>query len=91
MTIWSILVAQIFDMSDIAIRELVFQDQEAILRSILSASDYGVMLTDLDHVTIACNKKFGELFGVDIESVVHSDVLGVRHMVQKLIPDRASS
>jgi len=74
-------------MSDIAIRELVFQDQEAILRSILSASDYGVMLTDLDHVTIACNKKFGELFGVDIVSVVHSDVLGVRHMVEKLIPD----
>lgn len=66
---------------------MVSGDQEALLRAILSATEYGIMLTDLDHVTIACNRRFGEIFGVDIQSVVHSDVLEVRHMVEKLIPD----
>ena len=74
-------------MTDLAFRNFVFQDQEAILRSILSASDYGVMFTDLNHVTIACNRRFGEIFGIDIDSVVVSDVEEVRKMVEPLIPD----
>lgn len=77
-------------MPDIAIRKIVLQDHEAVLRSILSASDYGVLLTDLGHVTIACNRKFGEIFGVDIDKVVHSEVQEVRRMVESLIPDLES-
>lgn len=74
-------------MQDIAIRPLVAKDREALLRTILSSSDYGVMLTDLDHVTIALNGKFGEIFGIDIHQAVHSGVLEVRGMVAGLIPD----
>jgi len=71
----------------IAVRPFVGDDQTAVLTAILSATDYGVMLTDLDHTTIACNRRFGEIFDVDIERVVHSDSREVRRMVQRLIPD----
>lgn len=74
-------------MSNLAIRPMDSEDQDALLRAILSATDYGVMLTDLDHVTIACNRRFGEIFSVDIDSVVHSTAAEVRQMVAPLIAD----
>lgn len=63
------------------------QAQASLIRAILSATDHGVMLTDLNHVTFACNRRFGEIFGVDIESVVHSTASEVREMVAPLIAD----
>lgn len=71
----------------VAIRPLVAKDREALLRTMLSSADYGVMLTDLDHVTIAANETFGKIFDVDIHDIVHSDVLSVRERVAHLIPD----
>lgn len=73
--------------SDIAIRQVIGKDHEAILMAILNASEYGVLLTDLDHVAIACNSRFGEIFDVDPFSVVNSDPIEVRRMVERLIPD----
>lgn len=72
---------------DIAIRPLVAKDREALLRTILNSTDYAVMLTDLDHVTIALNAKFGQIFQCDIQHAVHSGVTEVREMVADLIPD----
>ncbi|MBS1723823.1 MAG: GAF domain-containing protein [Armatimonadetes bacterium] len=74
---------------DIAIRPVVSRDANSLLTAMLRASDQGVMLTDLEHQTIACNSRFGEIFGVDIQEVVHSDALEVRQMVAHLIPDMA--
>ena len=72
---------------DLAIRELEHGDTASILSAILTASDYGVLLTDLNHRSIAANRKFGEIFQVSIGKVVHVDVEEVRASVRNLIPD----
>ncbi len=56
-----------------------------MLASILSAVDYGVLLTDLNHVSLVGNSRFGDIFGIDIEKMVRSDVGAVRAMVEKRI------
>lgn len=53
--------------------------------STLAASDTGVLLTDLEHVALACNSRFGEMFGIDHEKVVRSSALEVREMVRHRI------
>lgn len=60
---------------------------ERLLSSILASSDAGVLLTDLDHVALACNRRMGEIFGIEHEKVVRSGVLEVRRMVQHRILD----
>jgi PAS domain-containing protein len=70
-----------------AIRPEFFASQAAILNTILVTSEYGVLLTDLDHQSIACNPRFGELFGLDIHEVVKSNAGVVREMVQNRIVD----
>ena len=49
----------------------------AIMRSILQSIDDGVLLTDLQHRSLACNRRFGELFGIDPQEVVQGQVEGV--------------
>ncbi len=73
--------------SEIALRDVVKENGEAILQTIFHTTDYGVMLTDLEHTTLALNRRFGEIFQVDIHAVVHSSALDVRKMVAHLIPD----
>ncbi len=73
--------------SDVAIRPLLAEDATAVLRAILAAGDYGVLLTDLDHRSLACNRKFGEMFDLDPEDVVRFEVQALRKRVRHLIPD----
>lgn len=72
---------------DIAIRDLAAGQADSILRSILNSVDYGILLTSLDHISLACNRRFGELWGVDIRDVVANDTRAVRAMVRTRIPD----
>lgn len=76
-----------FAQTDVAIRPLVSEDTAAILRAILAAGDYGVLLTDLEHRSLACNRQFGEIFGVDPTRVVEYGVEELREKVLPLIPD----
>lgn len=69
----------------IAMRSLDLADVVRSLQAVLCAVDYGILLTDLDHVALVCNGRFGELFGIDPEDVVHNDVEGVRTMVRSRI------
>lgn len=73
--------------ADVAIRHMVGTEPVSILRAILSASDYGVLLTDLDHRSLACNRRFGELFGLNIDEVVISDPEIVRKKVYPRLED----
>ncbi len=73
----------------VCIRPLYEGQAEDLLRATLSAADHGVMVTDLQHRTLAVNARFGEMWGVDPRSVVESDVLEVRSMVEARIPDMA--
>ncbi|HRF58714.1 MAG TPA: ATP-binding protein [Fimbriimonadaceae bacterium] len=71
----------------IATRDMLPEETHAILRAMLHASDEGVLLTDLDHVALACNRKFGELFGLDADEVVHSEPEEVRRRVYPRLSD----
>ena len=71
----------------LAIRQDFSENQAAILATVLSSTHYGILLTDLVHRSIACNARFGELFGIDIRAVVENEVHAVRRMVAHRIPD----
>lgn len=57
------------------------------LAAVLESADYGVFVTDLNHKSLLCNAKFGELFGIDIQKVVADDMHAVRAMVRDRIGD----
>ncbi|MEI8280944.1 MAG: PAS domain-containing protein, partial [Armatimonadota bacterium] len=68
-------------------RSLLPLEIEHSLRAVLGAVDYGVLVTDLDHQSLICNGKFGELFGIPADRVVSNDVESVRKMVYHRIVD----
>lgn len=73
--------------SHTAIRHDRLDHEAAILNTILASTEYGVLLTDLDHQSIACNPRFGELFGVPFHQVVTRSPGEVREMVKHRIPE----
>ena len=68
-------------------RELLPLEIENSLRAVLGAVDYGVLVTDLEHQSLICNGRFGELFGITSKNVVSNDVESVRRMVHHRIVD----
>jgi signal transduction histidine kinase len=75
------------ELPEVVVRDSVQNHLSDILRAVLGATDYGFMLTDLEHMTLACNAEFGRLFGVDIRLVVEEDPEAVREMVNNRIRD----
>ncbi len=71
----------------VAVRSLVSSQAEALFHSVLNSVDFGIMVTDLDHMTLACNGRFGELWGIDIEQAVASQPTAVREMARQRIVD----
>jgi signal transduction histidine kinase len=71
----------------LALRSIPPETIQTVLASVLSSTDYGVLFTDLNHVSVACNRRFGQIFGVEIEGVVSQDVDTVRQMVKRRIVD----
>ncbi|MBL8059472.1 MAG: GAF domain-containing protein [Chthonomonas sp.] len=70
---------------EVSVRPRLTGDASLVLSAILGAVEYGVLLTDLDHVAIAANRRFGELFGINPDVVVQSEVDAVRQMVESRI------
>src|SRR3954470_10989440 len=75
---------------DFAFRPLVAGDTESMLRAVLRASEDGMLLTDLEHRSLACNRRFGDLFGVPWHDVVRRDVDELRRQVLPIIADPAA-
>ena len=74
----------------VAIRKTPDLPSESVLRSILHAIDDGVLLTDLKHRSLACNRRFGDLFGVAPEEAVQMEVEELRARVMPLIVENES-
>ena len=74
----------------VAVRRTPGLPNESVLRSILHAIDDGVLLTDLEHRSLACNRRFGDLFGVEPEEVVRIGVEELRARVMPLIVENES-
>ncbi len=67
----------------VAIRPLPDLRAESLLRSILQSIDSGILLTDLEHRSLACNGRFGEIFGVNPDEAV---VIGVEELRNRVTP-----
>lgn len=76
--------------TDVALNSRLSKETEAALRAILQASDHGVLMTDLDHNALACNRRFGEIWNVSIDEVVRSGVGALRKLVRPLLADPAA-
>lgn len=71
----------------VAIRPIPDLSAESVLRSVLQSIDSGFLLTDLEHRSLACNHRFGELFGVDPWNAVQMGVEELRDQVVPIIAD----
>lgn len=60
----------------------------SFLRAMLTITDLGMLITDLEHRSLACNSKFGELFRVDSETVPTMEVEELREYVYPRLADR---
>ena len=67
----------------VAVRPVADLGTEAMLRAILQSIDDAVLLTDLEHRSLACNARFGEFFGVLPEEVVR---IGVEELRSRVAP-----
>lgn len=67
----------------VATRPMDDTQLSSILRALLTITDHGVLITDLEHNAIACNGRFGEIFCVDPDEVPH---MGVEELREKVYP-----
>jgi PAS domain-containing protein len=63
------------------VRKTFEEHSGSILRAVLEWTDQGILLTDLTHNSIACNWRFGDLFGLSPEFIVNTDPESVRLQV----------
>jgi signal transduction histidine kinase len=71
----------------VAIRPHLASHTLALLKAILQSSNDGMLLTDLEHRSLACNEAFGAMFELDPAMVVQSNPRAVREAVFRIIPD----
>lgn len=70
---------------DVAVRQGAEKALSFWQPGIWNALDVGLLLTDLEHVSLMCNRHFGEIFEVDATTVVKSGVQELRERVLPLI------
>lgn len=84
---FAVTIKSVFNASKVSFRPAYKSQENELLLAALAATDYGIMLTDLDHTTLACNGRFGDIWGVDPAKVVTSTAEEVRSMVAHRISD----
>jgi len=60
------------------------------MQAMLTVSEAGMLITDLEHRSLACNSRFGDLFGVDSRNVPQMGVEELRECVYPRLADRES-
>ena len=73
--------------SPVGKRELNTEYLDSIMTALFSMSDLGIMVTDLEHVTLAVNARFGEIFHVDPTRVPTMEVEELRECVYPRLKD----
>jgi signal transduction histidine kinase len=69
-------------------KPLTDSELNAIMHAMLTVSDAGMLITDLDHRSLACNSRFGDLFCVDSVQVPLMEVEELRERVYPRLADR---
>src|SRR5262245_46657019 len=76
-----LLTKKLLSEARVATRPMPDRTVAAILRSLLLFSDEGILVTDLEHRSLAANEKFGELFHVTPAEVVAMEPEQLRERV----------
>src|SRR5437867_12932758 len=71
----------------LAIRTLAGEEQTDLLCALLQSTDYGILMTDHDGRDIVCNRRLGELFGLDPQEIVERPPESVRRQVLRRVED----
>jgi signal transduction histidine kinase len=72
---------------DIALNPHVRERERALLRALLQATDYGILVSDLARQDILANRRLGELFTVNPQTVVETDPRSVRELVRNRLEE----
>lgn len=75
---------------EIALSPLVAESEGALLRSLLQATDYGVLLTTLDRQDIIANRRLGEIFDLTPGAIVRMEPDAVRQLAATRFRDPAA-
>ena len=71
----------------IALNPLYLESEEALLRSLMQSTDYGILLSGLDRHDILANQKLGDLFACEAQEVVEGKPDSVREMTHAIVKD----
>ena len=71
----------------IAMNPLYLESEEALLRSLMQSTDYGILLSGLDRHDILANQKLGDLFACEAQEVVEGKPDSVREMTHAIVKD----
>ena len=82
-----LLTKKLLSEAHVATRPTSERTVAAILRSVLLASDEGILVTDLEHRSLAVNQRFGELFRVTPEEAVLMEPEELRKRVYPRLQD----
>lgn len=69
-------------------KSLAEEELVAIFRAMLTISDLGMLITDTEHRSLACNARFGEIFGLDTDRLPSMEVEELRGYVYPRLADR---
>lgn len=67
--------------------EMEGQDELLLLRALLRASDYGVLLSDRSRRDLVCNRRLCEMFGMDEAQIVNASPEAVRALLLPRVKD----
>lgn len=81
------IAKQLLSDAHVAIRPLEDLVPDAILRTLLLNSDDAILVTGLDHKSLACNERFGVIFEVDPQRVVAMEIEELRSVVYPRLRD----
>src|SRR5437868_4473697 len=71
----------------LAVRQIVAESAADLACALLQATDYGILMTDLEGRDLVGNRRFGELFGVDVGGIVEMSREQVRAAMRARLRD----
>jgi signal transduction histidine kinase len=72
---------------EIALNPSVRDDESALLRALLQATDYGILMTGLDRQDMIANRRLGEMFDLTPQQIVEMDPQAVRALARTRFRD----
>jgi two-component system sensor histidine kinase HydH len=72
---------------EVALNPLIRDEERALLHALVQATDYGILVSDLERQDLIANRRLGELFGMAPHEVVETDPHAVRRILLSRVVD----